>query len=90
MHVEYNDAIAQLDYLTNAKLQLEVLLAEQSSIDVACLFSFTKPSRPLLVIDTKENPRLHFQTQMDPRTNSEREVLYAGEPYGLLSYLYAK
>ena len=90
METEYHDAVAQLDSLAHAKLQLEVLLADQSSIGVACLFSFTKPSRPLMVLETKENPWLHFQMQTDSKTNTEREVLYAGEPYGLLSYLYAR
>ena len=46
--VDHRDAVRELDYLAHAKLQLEVLLAEQSAIDVACLFSFTKPRRGMM------------------------------------------
>lgn len=88
--VDHKEAVKELDYLSHAKSQLEVLLAGQAAIEVSCLFSFTKPSRPLLVIETKENPRLQFQTKIDSKTSQEVETLYAGEGYGLLSYLYAK
>ena len=88
--VDHREAVKELDNLMHTKSQLEVLLAGQAAIDVSCLFSFTKPSRPLLVIETKENPRLQFQTKLDTKTQKEVETLYAGEGYGLLSYLYAK
>mgnify|MGYP001792117618 CR=1 FL=1 len=90
MKIEHQEASVEVQRLMHAELQLQVLLAEQSSIDITCLFSLTKSDAPLVVVEQKENPTLQFQTKKDTVTGQETEVLYAGQSLGLLSYLYAK
>lgn len=90
IRTEYEESVKEIEYLVHAKTQLEVLIAEQSSLDVSLIYSLTKIASPLIVVEFKENPTLQFQTQKEPKTGKEIEVLYAGQQGGLVSYLYAR
>ena len=67
-----------------------MLLADQMSLDISLLYSFTRASIPLLLVEQDFNPELAFQARKDSRTKRETQVLYAGSHLGLMSYLFAK
>ncbi|XP_077992476.1 kinase non-catalytic C-lobe domain-containing protein 1-like isoform X1 [Glandiceps talaboti] len=76
----------KIDFLESAKRHLEMLYAEQWGLDHGLLYSFAScaSTEPMQLEPSSENPLLVFQTSRDGN------ILQAGTPVGLFSYLFAR
>lgn len=90
MKREYEETARDIVRLVHARSQIDVLISDQFSVDVPLLFSLTKPTTPLLVTPTANNPTLQFQLKQEYGADQREEILYAGKPVGLVAHLYAR
>ncbi|XP_046565908.1 uncharacterized protein LOC124274588 [Haliotis rubra] len=80
----------KIRFLELCKTHLQMLLTELYGLDRSYLYSLlvSPDNKPLVLQPYTENPSLQFQPLREPRSGCEVQVLHAGDPKGLLAYLF--
>ncbi|XP_046360617.2 kinase non-catalytic C-lobe domain-containing protein 1-like isoform X1 [Haliotis rufescens] len=80
----------KIRFLELCKTHLQMLLTELYGLDPSYLYSLlvSPDNKPLVLQPYTENPSLQFQPLREPHSGCEVQVLQAGDPKGLMAYLF--